>query len=983
VKRLKKLILWAIAGFIIFSLAGFFVAPPVVKGYLVKRLSEYFHRQVSIGSISVNPYKFTVTVRGITVRERGSTDVFASFDEIRCAVASISPFERAFVFKEMRITKPYLKIDRRTDLSYNFSDIVKSEETGERVRVVPVRFSVGALKILDGSIDFWDGPEETKHTIRELSVSLPFISNLPRYVGTSIEPRLSMNVNGTPYTIEGKVKPFTDSLETLFNIRFENLDIPYYLSYVPGKMIFQVPSGYVDGNLQLSFMQFKDKSPTLTLGGSVVVRDLALKEGKDPLLRLPLMEVSLASAELFSGVFQVEKILLKSPELFVRRNEKGVLNLTTLFMPEENKGKGPADAAATPAAASGMGTAAGSSAAPFSALVTSLEVAGGKVTFVDKKPEEPVTLVVEDIALAGKGLSTAKDAKASFDFACKVNKKGSLALSGETVMEPMDLRAAVDVRNLEIIPFQPYFAHMVNMDVTGGAVSAKGDLHLADSGRQGLTGRFNGTASISRFSSIDQVDADDFLIWESLYVGGVDIGYNPTGITIKEVALSNFFASVIIGPEGTVNLQDILKTGKGPAPGAVPPKDAAPGGTVAPEAPQIPIKIETMTLQGGTIDFEDRSVTPEVGAKLEKIGGRISGLSAAANTVADVDLRGVVDTYAPLVITGKINPLREELFVDLKARVQGVELTPATPYAGKYLGYTLAKGKLSMNATYVINKRKLDSTNDIFLDQLTLGEKVESPDATKLPVRLAIALLKDRNGQIKLDIPVSGSLDDPQFSVWTIVWKILGNLLVKAATSPFALLGSLFGGGEELGSVAFDYGSDILSEAAGKKVTTLAKILGERPALTLDIEGYVDLEKDKEALRQGQFERKLKAQKLRDLVKAGSGGVSVDEVKILPEEYTKYLALAYKAEKFPKPRNIIGLEKSLPPPEMEKLMLGHIEIKQGDLRALASARAGRVKDAILTSGDVEPRRVFVTEPKSLVPEKKEGFSDSRVDFKLK
>jgi hypothetical protein len=312
-----------------------------------------------------------------------------------------------------------------------------------------------------------------------------------------------------------------------------------------------------------------------------------------------------------------------------------------------------------------------------------------------------------------------------------------------------------------------------------------------------------------------------------------------------------------------------------------------------------------------------------------------------------------------------------------------MELSPATPYSGKYVGYVIDKGKFSFDVQYFIENKKLDSKNNIFIDQLTLGDKVESPGATKLPVKLAIALLKDRRGQIKLDIPVTGSLDDPQFSVWKIVIKVLLNILSKAATAPFALLGSLFGGGEELGYVEFDYGRDLLTEANAKKIDTLTKALQEKPSLRLDITGYVDVERDREGLKQYLLQKKVKTQKLKDLLKKSSESIAVDEVKIESEEYEKYLRLAYKEEKFPKPRTMIGLEKTIPVEEMEKLMLTNTEVKNEDLRSLATQRSARVKDAILKTGQVEAGRLFVVEPKSLTPEKKEKLKESRVDFTLK
>jgi acylphosphatase len=401
--------------------------------------------------------------------------------------------------------------------------------------------------------------------------------------------------------------------------------------------------------------------------------------------------------------------------------------------------------------------------------------------------------------------------------------------------------------------------------------------------------------------------------------------------------------------------------------------------------PALPKNVEIggITLQGGTIKFTDKSVKPTYTANLTQIGGRVSSLSMKKDTVADVEVRGKLNDYVPLEINGKVNPWKEHFFVDLTASTKDFELGPLSPYSGKYVGYTIDKGQLSFDLKYLIVQKKLESQNRILLDQFTFGDKVESPEATKLPVRLAVALLKDRKGQINLDIPVSGNIDDPKFSVWKVVWQIIGNLLVKAATSPFALLGALFGGGEELSYLEFDYGRANLAEPNLKKIDTVVKALDDRPALKLDIQGYVDVERDTEGLKNYLFQRKVRAQKLKELIKKGAEAAPVDDIKVEPNEYEKYLRLAYDAEKFPKPRNIVGLAKTLPVPEMEKLMLTNTIVKEEELRTLANQRASNVKDAILKSGKISSDRVFLVETKSLTPEKKENIKNSRVDFKLK
>ncbi len=257
-----------------------------------------------------------------------------------------------------------------------------------------------------------------------------------------------------------------------------------------------------------------------------------------------------------------------------------------------------------------------------------------------------------------------------------------------------------------------------------------------------------------------------------------------------------------------------------------------------------------------------------------------------------------------------------------------------------------------------------------------------APRRHNLPVGLAISLLKNRKGEIKLDIPVSGEIDNPEFSIWRIVLQVLVNLLTKAATSPFALLGSMMGG-EDLGYVEFDYGTSAVTEQNAKKIDTLVNALYERPALKLEITGYVDPTNDSEALRAARMKNLIVAQKIKDLPRKDDQPVAPESVQISAAEYPVYLKKAYKSGKFSKPRNVFGIAKDLPDAEMEKLLLASIQINDDDLRQLASLRARTVKEAILKTQKVEPERVFLLEPKSFPPEQKDKLKNSRVDFSLK
>ena len=740
--------------------------------------------------------------------------------------------------------------------------------------------------------------------------------------------------------------------------------------------------------------------------GSLTIRERGANED---FLKVPAVAVRNTDIDLGKRTLTIGEVSTRDGQVRVKRGADGTVNLASLLPPAA-----PSDGGKAGASAKAKGG------APPDWVVTVAKAAVDRysVKVEDRTTDPPVVLSAEPIAFAADNLSTGKGVKGKASLRVTLNREGTLTAAGTVGLNPVSGIFDVEAKKIGILPFQPYFTEKVKITITDGSVSSKGKLALGTTADKAVTAGYKGVADLTNFASVDKATSEDFLKWKSLHLGGINVQSLPLRVEIEQIALTDFYSRLAVNPDGTLNVQHVLASGPKPAaPGdntvsaqtvapAAPdtgkPMTSAPGKDnaavqAAPAAPRdgtAPltsttergekfVRIEMVTLQGGSVRFSDQYIKPNYVANLTELGGRISGLSSEESKFADVDLRGKLENYAPLEITGKINPLRKDLFVDIKADFKEIELSPLTPYSGKYAGYAIEKGKLTLALKYLITNRTLDASNHVFLDQFTFGNPVESPNATKLPVKLAVALLKDRRGEINLDIPVSGSLDDPKFSIGGIVIRIIINLLIKAATSPFALLGALFGGGEELAYLEFDYGKAELNAAMDARLKTMEKVLFDRPGLKLDIAGHVDTAKDRDGLLKSEFDRKVRAQKMADLAGRGAAPASIDNVAVTPEEYQKYLKMAYKKEKFPKPRNIIGMAKDLPAPEMEKLMLTNIKITDDDLRQLAILRAQGARDAILKPGRIPSERVFLMEPKTLSPEKKEKLKDSRVDFLLK
>jgi len=1007
--RWKKILIWTAAVFAVFTIGGFFVLPPIAKSILTDKLSQAIHRPVTIKEIAINPYALSVTVRGFEIKEPSGPEVFASFEELYVNLESMSVFRMALVMKEIHLKKPYARIVRNEDGSYNFSDLMAKpvvEKKDEKEKTSePFQLSLNDIRIEQGAVDFDDRPRHTKHKITDILVVLPFVSNLPQRIDQYTEPVISATINGTPYALKGKTKPFADTRATTFDVKIKDFNLPFYLAYVPVETNFKLVSGKIDTDMELSFSQSQDKKKpamALALKGDVALKNFVLddKKGK-PLVRLPALDITIADAQPLVPTFHVAKIAFTKPEVTVHRAKNGAINLLTVLpekktkeqaakAKETDRKKAPAREKTPKEKATKEAVPAG----PVLLTLDALQIADGTVRFRDETPAQPVSVALTKMNINVDHFSTKKESKANLNFAANYDKKGILSATGPIGIDPLAAELAVKLNDIDIRTVQGYFNDKIKINVTSGGVSAAGNFTIAHEGAKGLAAKYAGKVLISRFNTIDKVNADTFLKWKSLFFSDIRAGYNPLSIDIRQIALADFYVNLVIKEDGTPNLMNILEK-EGPAAQAAgttaektetkksAKAEAEKAKDAADKEKATPIKIGAITVQNGTVDFLDRHIKPNYSSHLTAIGGRVSGLSSLVEKPADVELRGKFNQYAPLEITGKVNPFPKNLLVDLKASFKDIDLSPVTPYSGRYVGYAIQKGKLSFDLKYVIVGKKLDSENRIFIDQLTLGDKVDSPDATKLPVGLAIALLRDRNGQINLDVPVTGSTDDPKFSIGRLVIQVIVNLITKAVTAPFALLGSLFGGGEEMSYVEFDYGLTTIPDAGQKKIDNLVKALYERPSLKLDIEGHADPERDREGLKSHLIDRKMKARKLNDMIRKGQRAVPVDRVKIEPQEYEKYLTDVYKAESFPKPRNVIGFVKTLPVQEMEKLLMTYTVVSESDLKLLAAQRAAAVRDAILKSGKIDPSRVFVIEPKTLAPEKKEKAKNSRVDFKLK
>ncbi|MCA1326842.1 DUF748 domain-containing protein [Herbaspirillum sp. alder98] len=780
---------------------------------------------------------------------------------------------------------------------------------------------------------------------------------------------------------EGKLNALSSNLEGRATL--EGIELAGYQAYLNGALAAKA-SGKLSGAAGVQFAQGALKVSDLGL----TLEQLKLQPTDKGNQAITVKSIALqkASLDLAARRADAEAVRITGLAGNIRREDDGNFNLQRLQA--TNDSVAPA-VSATPAPVAGNGSNGNNSskraAAPqWQARLGTFSVVDSRIDFADASAGAKSQLQIHGINLQVQNLSSQLDAPTRLSLQAQFDKSGKLSVTGQAAAGLKSIDLDLDGQNLPIAPFQGYFSNVLNVTLNSGLLSARGKLALTPPvNQQRFALSYNGNATIGNLRMQDKLSATDFLRWRTLELNGIQarLGGRPQ-VSLEQVNLSNFYARAILSDKGRLNLQDILvadagaqgsitdaskssdkDSGKGASTTRNTTTSAAPV-TSAPSADAAQIRVGQIKLAGGNINYTDNFVKPNYTANMTGLAGTIGAISSDKPQPAPVNITGKVDDDAPLQISGTLNPLFKPMFLDIKASANGVQLPRLTPYSAKYAGYAITKGKLSMDVQYKIENDKLVAENDVRIEQLTFGERVDSPEATKLPVMLAVSLLKDRDGNINLNLPISGSLSDPEFSVGGIIMRVFVNLIVKAVTSPFALIGSMFNSSEGIGElryIEFEPGSSEITPEIRKKLDALGYALNERPGIKLDITGRVDPKVDDPGLREEALNRQMRGFKRRDLIE--EEGQPSGPVQISAAERAQYLERVYKEGKFKKPRNVVGLTKSLPAEEMHKLIIDNTEVTADDLRNLAQRRADQIRGYLQEQSVIPPARIFLIAPK--------------------
>jgi len=940
-QRWQRYFLVIVLLFVLYSGIGFLLVPLLIEKILPEKLTEVLSRQVTLENVYINPYLLLVEVDEFEIRNRQGDNPFIGLHSLFLDIQVSSLFKLAPVIKTCQIAGLEIQGNRINDSTYNFSDLLGARKEGLKEEAKePFRFSVNNIEISDSAVYFYDALYNTLHEIEEIEISIPFISNLPSDIEIDVEPSFSAFINGRFFSSAGQTRPFAGTQETVLQLELHDIALPHYLAYVPIDLGVVVRRAFLDCRLLLSYSLDMSKEKYLGLEGEIGLRDveMELQDGTH-LFSLPRLTVELSPENLLDGKPHLASVELDSPVISLHRRRDGTLDIpeaggSSSTVTEEQVLKN------------------NETEKSFDIRIDETRVLSGSFQFIDQLADTSVT--VDELSVVIKDFSLSENKQSDVNIQARVNSSGLLDLSGRAGVNPVQGSFDLDFAEFEVGSLQGYVDQYLHLLITDGEfnLGTKVDFSMDVNG---VHAQFSGKSSLENFVALESDSGKPLCGWKNLNIDDVQ-GVIPGGsVQVGEILFDALTSHILIDQDGAVNVQKLLKK-KGEERGQQ--KEEPVVGSPKEEDVSREISIGKIVLKNGEVFFTDNRVTPDYHSKLHELNASLTGVST--RVPASVALKGKLNT-SELEISGTVQPLATTKSGALQVHLDGVELSRLTPYSGKYIGRGIRKGKLSVDMDYTVDDRDIDGRNSLFFDQLTLGDSVESGDAVSLPLDLAVALMQNRKGEINLNVPVQGNLDDPEFSIGGVVVKVIMNMIVKAATSPFALIGALIGSEEQLDEIIFQPGLATLDLSESDKLEKLASVLYDRPGLKIDLAGFADPDSDRIAIHETLFRQQLKARKLEEMVKEGRQELSLETITISGEEFQKYLWQAYKSAPFEKEKNFVGMVKKIPPENQEKMLRAFLEVSDDQLATLASKRASSVSRFLVEKKQIESERVFLVE----------------------
>jgi hypothetical protein len=1029
---LRSKLAWAAAAIVLlvgaYALFGFYAAPRIVRSQAIDYVRETYGRELAIGEVRIHPFKLQAEIKDVAIPDADGGPLLG-FGRLFVDLEVSSLWERAIVLRDIALDAPRIRAVVRPDGSVNLADLAPPDDGTDEP---PPALWVQSFALTQGEVDFVDQARRVpiERRFAPVAFTLKDFRTTPEGGGFTLAAR---SPNDEQFEWSGRFV-LAPQIASQGEFKLTDLRLPGVAELLGDTLPFVVPQGQMDLAGRYDLVLGDELQLSLELP-QVALTELALRaHGVDEdWVSIPALTVADVKVAMPANTVAVGGITLDGMQARVWMAPDGTLNTDQLFAgpaavpatPAETAAPATADVAATSAptaapdaaGASATATTPATPATPASAASPDWTVAIGSVAlrdaavdFEDRTVTPAARFVLAPLSATIRDASLDLTQPLPLEFQAAINGSANLNGSGTLVPETTAADLAIEITGFELKDLQPYANGTTDLTIQRGTVGAKGRFAMAPAGSGKPEMSFAGNVSLAGFGSTDNTLNEDFVNFDRVELSKLEFTLAPDALSIDRVDVMKPFARVIISADGVLNAAAVfdpegtaaavaaaqaeaaakaaeasrkktraeIRAAKAAEAEAAKARAAAPPASPLVET-GMRIRIREVAIRDGTMDFSDFNVQPNFAAAVQSLGGTITGMSSDPNSRATVKLGGNVGEFSPVSIEGSVQPFAYDRHTDIALRFENISLPVFNPYSGKFAGYNIARGKLTTDLHYRIDARQLEAQHKIRIDQLEWGEATAAKDEATLPVKFATSLLKDADGVISLDIPVTGTLDDPKFRIGPIVWQIVKNILTKAVTAPFKALGALFKGAEEAQFVDFAPGQSSLDAMSAERLAALGKSLAPKPDLKLDVPIATDPETDGRALAEARFQAE-RAEAVATVLGGKKRARQQDAAEPLPafdslepERQVEVLTALYA--------KLAGAPPVLPEPSVAADdELSRKERKARDLQAsidwlnaetraratplptdlelLAQARAAAIQKALLTDTGLEPQRVF-------------------------
>jgi uncharacterized protein involved in outer membrane biogenesis len=950
----------AAAMYIVYAFIGYFLVSPLARDQIVAQLSEQTGRNVVLDELVFNPLALSVSANGFALKDQDKSD-FVAFDQLYLNFELSSLARWSWHFGEIALVKPRIRVTQHADESLNFADLIAKlsepdasaepveEEEGAAIPAISIAF----LTIDSGNFVFRDEARATpgELSFNDLSFEVTDFSTRGNggdnnsYTFEVSGPRggrflWAGQLNFNPLVADGK-------------LALEGLQLQPLVEFADDRLNFSVPTGEMDFSTHYRYEA--DEKLRLTLSNGVVaLRNLEIDDQRNGKQAISIAELVLSSIELdtLGESVTVGEVNIRKPELNVIMEAVGA-NLETLFIPvdlptaaEVEEDEASIEIEELVSSESSPET---ESSDDWTVLVKSVRLNEAVIAYQDNTLREPAAMRIAPLSLTINNLSPSAETSFDFDGTATIADSGLFTLAGDGQLVPFALHATVGAEKFPLASIQPWLRDGLAVQLPTGELSGQWKLDLLEAGDD-VDFLFSGESTVNNLV-LEEEGGEPLLAFSQLQIEGINVDSKATKVEMDKVAFDQLVMSSLIDADGKQAADRIV------IPLAVPASSAQGSSTEQ----DWRVLIGQVTLADSSVEFTNKSVSPDFRMGIYQLAGSMNNLDSTSSTPARLDMKGKVDKYAPFSAKGALNPLAQRPVIDIEVLIDGYEMTSLTPFTGEYLGYAVKSGQLTLDTVVELDDTFLYSKNNINAANFFLGDKVESEEALKVPIKLGLAVLRNRSGVIAMPVVAKGDLSDPSVSARGLILKALGNVLVKAATSPFSMLAGL-AGGADLSGIPFSNGQPDVGDDGRNSLVSLVSVMEKRPHLKITLSGSVS-EQDRMALAASALGTEIQ----------GNDWSGLDSA--LPEKSIRRRILKLYEQQgksaevlLPDLSTMTGEQQTTARIEQAKeafLSLQAVRaeaVTNDQLQALAAARAQNTKAILVEEMNMDAGRLFIADP---------------------